>query len=94
VLYEEFWDSQVPDYVEGWVGWNWAFGTPAYSIVMDSSAPRTCYYPVVWNGGIFQLFGTNHPLFLNDNNSIGLMPGGLSANLKTAPFKCGFKVGQ
>jgi hypothetical protein len=92
-LYDEYYDGPTTNFVRGWIGWNWAFGIPS------AATSRSGYYPVAWNSGLFQLWGTNHPLFLDDwNANIALIPDttGLTnpGRLDCDPFEAGMRNGQ
>lgn len=100
-LYDEYYqpDGLFKGFQKGWVGWNWALGTPEKSFVFDDVTffSRLSYYPVCWNSGLFQFFGPNHPLFLNDSDvdmSLIANNAGLVKTLNGAPFQAGFYAGQ
>lgn len=84
MLYDEYYDAIQDKFIKGWVGWNWQYGVPAGGVneLGVAMLQRAGYYPVCWNGGFFQLFGTNHPLFLQDNAA---NPNTLIANLGAVP---------
>jgi hypothetical protein len=102
-LYDEAFSpvGSPDDRAKGWITWNHAFGIPRISPV-DLAAGGInppSYYPVVWNGGLFQTFGVNHPLFLDDwNANIALIPDttGLTSpgRLDKDPFEAGMRDGQ
>jgi len=86
---------------KGWIGWNWQYGIPSGGLLdaVNWINPRGGYYPVCWNGGLFQLFGTNHPLFLHDtppHTDLAQIPVStdLTASLNGAPFQAGMREGQ
>lgn len=74
LLYDDFFtgSDDVPasnNYTTGWIDWNHHYGVPT-SRVTGIQGPRASYYPTVWNGGVFQLFGNNHPLYVPDSDMI------------------------
>lgn len=104
-LWEEYFDpatfNAAPGFyptgvLKGWVDWNHHFGVPSARLWPNESTTSASYYPVCWNGGLFQLFGTNHPLYLDDNTLDATHPPGTSApfNLLSTEFGVGFKAGQ
>ena len=106
-LYDEYYAHDAQAYVKGWVDWNHHYGVPTAGPgeagLLAGILPglmlnqRSCYYPVVWNGGLFQLqAGQNHPLYLTDSDvDMGLIGGGaLVKSLFDAPFHAGFVTGQ
>jgi hypothetical protein len=103
-LYDEYFQPSGPNagtFIKGNIGWNWAYAVPNYNPVADTIGHafsfRAGYYPVCWNGGLFNYFGTNHPLFLHDfdaGNAISMLPGGLQFPLNSAPFNSGFYANQ
>jgi hypothetical protein len=93
MLYDEYYDDQqAHDFVKGMVDWNHQAGVP------NAPIDRLSYYPVAWNGGLFQLFGANHPLFLRDKDiDLTLLPnqnGITTYSLSVMPFQAGFIAGQ
>ena len=74
---------------QGWVTWNYAYGIPADRItgIQIGSAG---YYPVIWNGGAFQIFGTPRLLYLTDGivssppGYAGAFTGAMTADLFTS----------
>jgi hypothetical protein len=97
-LWEERYNHLAAAFEMGWVTWNHAFGTPAVStldvLALPPGVNGASYYPVRWNSGFWQLFGDQHPLFLEDQIMGALMPGGVNANLHLGPFQAGFEPGQ
>lgn len=103
-LWHEYYDPGLVDYTNGWVDWNHQFTIPRFGVlVANAQAVRASYYPITWNGGLFQTFGTNNPLYLTDND-VGGGPnngwnnvaggGALVKALTIAPFVTGFLRGQ
>jgi hypothetical protein len=96
-LFDEYFDPVDATYKPGWIGWNWQYVIPhGRSFMSAVQARRGCYYPIVWNGGLFSWMGNNHPAFLRDTDvDAGYIPGGLTDfRLDSAPFTCGFKPEQ
>lgn len=98
LFHEYFRGNTATDYVPGgWIDWNHHFGIPASRVWPNEGVAKPSYYPVVWNGGLFQLFGTNTPLYLDDSmlgspDPLGLGPGNYA--LFSTEFEVGFKPGQ
>lgn len=83
---------------KGWVDWNHHLGIPSARVWPNLATNPMTYYPVCWNDGQFQLFGTNHPLYLRDQDMSGLVPppvpGVGSFALFNTEFTVGFQPGQ
>ena len=98
MLWDEYFDANG-NVAKGWIDWNHQFGIPTASIheVGFLMNQRGGYYPVAWNGGLFQYWGVNHPLYLSDQN-VDLTQisnnTGLLGTLVNAPFQAGFMQNQ
>ncbi len=106
-LYDEYFDDVAyqaggggaypAGFKKGWIDWNHHYGVPSRRIWPNVASAPASYYPVAWNAGIFQFFGTNHPLYLTDTLLAGqaVVPG-LTANphILADEFTVGFQPGQ
>lgn len=87
--------NTVAGYRKGWVSWNHMLGIPTR---LKIKSARFGYYPVGWDDGIFQYFGTFRGMHLFDTDmqtSVG-WPNGHLASLDSdgGIFTAGFKAGQ
>jgi hypothetical protein len=101
MIYDEYYDGQVGFQKGGWIDWNHHYGIPnvrALGFDVPVQTARASYYPVCWNGGLFQQFGTNHPLYLTrDHVDLGKIPGSggiANTGMLAMPFSVGFLQGQ
>ncbi len=102
-LWDEYWEPKTGfgdgSFKKGYVGWNWAYAAPRVGFADNpldlGSVTRACYYPVCWNSGLFNFFGTNHPLYLHDQDVTqgdgNIIPNwtDLTNVLGNAPFRAG-----
>jgi len=104
-LYDEYFNERTLANEKGWIDWNHHFAIPTYvtAIGMRTGIQfgRARYYPVVWNGGLFQTMGNKHPLFLADTDAdmqqipyVKANGNDLAQGLFKAPFQAGFYANQ
>ncbi len=102
IIWDEFFDpalwvpalGQTGANTKGFITWNHHFGVPSARIWPNAGTSLASYYPVVWNGGLFQMFGDNHPLYLEDTAMQNVFPLLPDFKIQTLPFLAGFKPGQ
>ena len=103
-LYDEYFNERDLAYEKGWISWNHHYAIPTYTTAIGINTGIQWgtggYYPVVWNGGLFQTMGDKHPLFLADSDTdMQQIPfvkagGALTQSLFGAPFKAGLYANQ